>query len=149
MENALLVRLGQVGLRVPGVLWQRITAREAQRSGRGIGWMTPGHHRVRDFAVTEIVRSGKALSPAQIASGTGLRIDLVRVLLGELERGQLTGRELAAVIDSVCAHCSRPMQIEVASSLRYQVTTRGAAPLISVPLVNFKRLKDPSIIHAF
>ncbi len=41
------------------------------------------------------------------------------------------------------------MRIEVTSSLRYRVTTPDAAPVISVPLVNFKRLKDPSIIHAF
>jgi hypothetical protein len=88
MENTLLVRLGRVGLRVPGVLWQRIIAAEAQRSGRGIGWMTPGHHRVRDFAVTEVVRTGRPLSPAQLARGTGLGLDQVRVLVGELERGK-------------------------------------------------------------
>jgi hypothetical protein len=64
-------------------------------------------------------------------------------------QGQLTGRDLTAVIDTACAHCSRPMRIEVTSSLRYQVTVGGAAPVISVPLVNLKRLKDPSIIHAF
>lgn len=42
------------------------------------------------------------------------------------------------------------MRIEVNSSLRYRVTAGDtAAPVISVPLVNFRRLKDPSIIHAF
>jgi hypothetical protein len=65
-------------------------------------------------------------------------------------QGQLTGRELTAVIDSACAHCSRPLRIEVTSSLRYRVMAGDtAAPVISVPLVNFKRLRDPSIIHAF
>ncbi len=64
-------------------------------------------------------------------------------------QGQLTGRELTAVIDTTCAHCSRPIQVEVTSSLRYQVQTPEATPVISVPLVNFKRLEDPSIIHAF
>jgi hypothetical protein len=61
----------------------------------------------------------------------------------------MTGRELMAAIDTVCAHCSRPLRVEVTGSLRYRVTTPGAAPVISVPLVNFERLKDPSIIHAF
>ncbi len=61
----------------------------------------------------------------------------------------MTGRELTAVIDTECAHCSRPLRIEVTSSLRYRVTTPDAVPVISIPLVNFKRLKDPSIIHAF
>ena len=64
-------------------------------------------------------------------------------------QGQLTGREVTAVIDTACAHCSRPVQVEVTSSLAYRVTTPGAVPVISVPLVNLKRLKDPSIIHAF
>ena len=88
MENVLLVRLGRVGLRVPSALWQRIMAREARRSAGGIGWMTPEHQRVRDFAVTEIVRTGKALSPAQIGAGTGLGADRVPGLVGELERGK-------------------------------------------------------------
>ena len=88
MENALTVRLGRAGLRVPRRLWQRIVAGEARRSASGIGWMTPEHHRVRDFSVTEIVRTGKALSPAQIAAGTGLSSDRVAVLADELERGK-------------------------------------------------------------
>ncbi len=64
-------------------------------------------------------------------------------------QGQLTGRGLTAVIETACAHCGQPVGVEVTSSLAYRVTTPGAAPVISVPLVNFKRLKDPSIIHAF
>lgn len=88
MENALVVRLGSAGLRVPRALWQRIVTGEARRSARGIGWMTPDHHRVRDFAVTEIVRTGEPLSPAQIAAGTGLGDDRVAGLTGELERGK-------------------------------------------------------------
>ncbi len=46
------------------------------------------HHRVRDFAFTEIVRTGKELSPAHIAAGTGLGADRVAGLTGELERGK-------------------------------------------------------------
>ncbi len=64
-------------------------------------------------------------------------------------QGQLTGREQTAIIETACAHCSWPVQVEVTSSLAYRVTTPSAAPVISVPLVNLKRLKDPSIIHAF
>jgi hypothetical protein len=64
-------------------------------------------------------------------------------------QGRLTGRELTAVIQTTCAHCSWPIEVEVTSSLAYRVRTPGSSPVISVPLVNFKRLKDPSIIHAF
>lgn len=88
MKDALVVRLGRAGLRVPRALWWRIVSGEARRSADGIGWMTPEHHRVRDFAVTEIVRTGKALSPAQIAAGTGLGGDRAAVLIGDLERAK-------------------------------------------------------------
>ena len=64
-------------------------------------------------------------------------------------QGQLAGRELTAVIETACAHCSLLVEVEVTSSLAYRVITPGAVPVISVPLVNLKRLKDPSIIHAF
>ena len=64
-------------------------------------------------------------------------------------QGQLTDRELTAVIDTRCAHCAVPLRIEVSSSLGCRLASRDAAPVVSVPLVNLKRLKDPSIIHAF
>jgi len=64
-------------------------------------------------------------------------------------QGRLTNRDLTAVIDSECAHCAQPLQIELTSALGYRVVTDGAEPMISLPLIDFKRLKDPSIIHAF
>jgi hypothetical protein len=88
VDNSLLVRLGRVGVRVPGALFQRIIAGQARRSGRGLGWMTPQHHRVHDFAVTEIVRTGAALSPAQLAAGTGLAAAAAAALVADLERGK-------------------------------------------------------------
>jgi hypothetical protein len=88
VENALVMRLGRAGLRVPGVVWQRIMAAQARRSAAGISWMTPDHHRVRDFAFTEIVRTGQTLSPRQIAAGTGLSASRAAGVTGELERGK-------------------------------------------------------------
>jgi hypothetical protein len=35
------------------------------------------------------------------------------------------------------------------SDLRYSVHTAGASPLVFVPMVDFERLEDPSIIDAF
>jgi hypothetical protein len=40
------------------------------------------------------------------------------------------------------------MRIEVDSRLNWRVLD-GEEPLIFAPLVNFEKLKDPSIIHAF
>jgi len=63
-------------------------------------------------------------------------------------QGHLWKMSLAVTITTVCAHCARPMHLEVDSELHYRVAD-GAEPLIAVPLVDFEKLKDPSIIHAF
>jgi hypothetical protein len=47
--------------------------------------MTEEHHRVRDFAVAELPRLGRALPPEHIAERTGLRLDRVEAILEELE----------------------------------------------------------------
>ena len=64
-------------------------------------------------------------------------------------QGRLTGQDIEAIVDTECAHCSAPMQVEVSSALRYRIITEGADPLISMPIVNLQGLKDPSIIHQF
>jgi hypothetical protein len=63
--------------------------------------------------------------------------------------GQLTGPGLTAVIETACAHCSRPVEAEVTSSPACRVISPGAAPVIRIPQVNSERLRDLSIIHAF
>jgi len=62
--------------------------------------------------------------------------------------GHLRNQPLAVIFRTECAHCAQPMQIEIDSHLGYRVVA-GADPLIFVPMVDFERLKDPSIIHAF
>ena len=63
-------------------------------------------------------------------------------------QGHLRNESLVVSIRTECAHCARRMQIEVDSRLSYQVA-EGADPLIFIPLVDFEKLKDPSIIDAF
>jgi hypothetical protein len=89
MSDALLVRLGRFGVRLPRPLWRWVIAREAQRSARSIAWMTPEHHRARDFAVTEIARTGEPLAPGRIAAATGLADDRAAAIVEELERGKI------------------------------------------------------------
>ena len=64
-------------------------------------------------------------------------------------QGRLTGQDIQAIVDTECVHCAAPMQIELTSALSYRVVTDGAEPLISMPLVDLKRIQDPSIIHVF
>jgi hypothetical protein len=63
-------------------------------------------------------------------------------------QGHLRSEAIGVEIETECAHCSRSMRIELESDLRYRIA-EGADPLIFVPLVDFEKLKDPSIIDAF
>jgi hypothetical protein len=64
-------------------------------------------------------------------------------------QGQLRNESLVFSIETECAHCGQPLHIEMDSELSYSVAEQDAAPLIFVPLVDFARLEDPSIIDAF
>lgn len=64
-------------------------------------------------------------------------------------QGRLLRRDLEAHIDTSCVCCEQELRLTVRSDLSYEVRSDGARPLLSVPFVDFKKLKDPSIIHAF
>jgi hypothetical protein len=64
-------------------------------------------------------------------------------------QGHLRGESLSAVVETACAHCQRPLHIELDSELSYRVVEEGAAPLVHVPLVDVHELEDPSIIDGF
>jgi len=64
-------------------------------------------------------------------------------------QGRLRKERLRATIESECARSSQPLAIEVDSELRIRVLSEGARPVLVSPRVNFARLKDPCIIHAF
>jgi len=50
---------------------------------------------------------------------------------------------------TVCAQSGREIHLTIDSDLNITVHNSDADPLVFVPLVNFARLKDPSIIDAF
>jgi hypothetical protein len=64
-------------------------------------------------------------------------------------QGQLRKEKMTYTIHTACAHCGKEIQIEVDSDLNYTVADSDADPLIFVPMVDFGKLKDPSIIDAF
>ncbi len=63
-------------------------------------------------------------------------------------QGHLRNESLSVNIRTQCAHCFRPMRVEIDSDLSCRVE-EGAEPMVFVPLVDFEKLKDPSIIDAF
>ena len=63
-------------------------------------------------------------------------------------QGHLRNESITITIKTECAHCSRSIQLELDSESNYRVV-KGADPLVFVPLVDFEKLEDPSIIDAF
>jgi hypothetical protein len=85
--DTLLIRLRRFGVRIPRILWHRLVAAEARRSGKRLEWFAADHHAVRDFAVTEIARTGSPVPPDRIAAATGVADERLPAVLDELERG--------------------------------------------------------------
>ena len=53
------------------------------------------------------------------------------------------------VVETACAHCSRPMRVEIDSELGWRALDEGADPFVFVPDVDLYALEDPSIIESF
>jgi hypothetical protein len=64
-------------------------------------------------------------------------------------QGQLRQEKLSVSIQTECGHCHKPLNLEIDSELNFEVQEPEAAPLVFVPMVNFQKLDDPSIIDAF
>jgi hypothetical protein len=58
---------------------------------------------------------------------------------------------LTITVNTECAHCGRPMEIEIDSEINFHVRDeeKGCSPVAFVPDVNVLTLKDKSIINAF
>jgi hypothetical protein len=64
-------------------------------------------------------------------------------------QGHLRGEQLDFVIETECGHCHQPLHIEIDSELDYRVVEGGAEPVVYVPMVDFDKLDEPSIIDSF
>jgi hypothetical protein len=62
--------------------------------------------------------------------------------------GHLRYDEAEVTIQSECAHCAQPIRLEIDRALRYRVL-EGGDPLVFLPLLDFEKLKAPSIIDDF
>ena len=52
-------------------------------------------------------------------------------------------------ITTECACCSRPIHLTVSHDLSWTIAEPEASPMLLVPMVDFTRLKAPSIIDDF
>ena len=63
-------------------------------------------------------------------------------------QGHLRNEVIEVTIESECAHCAQPIRLEIDRELRYRVL-EGGDPLVFLPLLDFEKLKAPSIIDDF
>jgi hypothetical protein len=85
MKDRLLLGIGRSMVPIPRMVWQRLFQANVAKTRARSGFMSQDHHRVRDFAVTELPRLGAPLSPQSIAGALDLPVPRVRSLLEELE----------------------------------------------------------------
>ena len=64
-------------------------------------------------------------------------------------QGRLRAHALAVDIETVCAHCARPMRLTADSELRFRVHDTAADPLVFSPQVDWATFEEPNITHAF
>jgi hypothetical protein len=86
MKDGMLLGLGRKLVDLPRPLWRRHLRHEGEHAETRLDFMSTDHHRVRDFAVLELPRLGKPLSPDYIAQRLELPVERVVAILDELER---------------------------------------------------------------
>jgi hypothetical protein len=85
MNKSLLLGLSRYLLPVPRPLWQREVDQRARSNQDSLAFMSPDHHRVRNFVVVELPRLGRPILPAWIAERLNLPLESVQRILVELE----------------------------------------------------------------
>ena len=71
---------------IPGMVWRRVVRSNASKTPDRLQFMTLDHHRVRDFAVDRLFRTGTPLPPDEIARSLDLSLRRVGEILDDLEK---------------------------------------------------------------
>jgi hypothetical protein len=64
-------------------------------------------------------------------------------------QGHLRGEPLTLTVETECAHCARPIRLQIDGNLNAYVLTEGAEPMVFVPTIDLTTVDDPSIIDVF
>ena len=64
-------------------------------------------------------------------------------------QGRLRDEPLSFDIESECACCREPIRFTMGRDLSFTLADPGSDPIFFVPMVDFTRLKAPSIIDDF
>ncbi len=86
MQDTILVGRGRDLVAIPEAVWHSHREEGGHDAEDTLGFMSADHHRVRNFAVSEIPRLGIPLPPELIAERLGLPAARVTAILEDLER---------------------------------------------------------------
>ena len=86
MDEQVLIGRGNQMLAVPQAQWEKHLGAIPEHGLERLAFMTPDHHRVRYFAVRELVAQARPLEPKYIAGTLGLALERTVEILAELEQ---------------------------------------------------------------
>ncbi len=86
MKKRMLLGVHRHTVGVPHFIWNRQVEGGARHNSERLAFMSPEHHAVRNFAVTELPRAGAPLPPEYIAGKLGLPLERVLAVLDDLEK---------------------------------------------------------------
>ena len=86
MRDALRIGVGPFMLPMPSFLWRRKVGADGGKMGARLRFMSEDHHRVRDFAVRELARTGAPVHTTTLAEALGLDLPTATHLIEDLER---------------------------------------------------------------
>ncbi len=86
MNKSLLLGWKNLLLRIPRPIWQQEIARSTRAREKSLAFMTPNHHRVRDFVIRELPRICEPIPPDMIVQNLGLDQERVVSILDDLEK---------------------------------------------------------------
>ena len=86
MKETVLIGRGHEITAIPRSMWEGHLAQIPTHAGERLAFMSADHHRVRNFVVKELPRTGKPLPPSSIALSLDLPLERVNTILDELEQ---------------------------------------------------------------
>ena len=86
MSEEVLIGRSHAILRVPRETWAQHLSQAPEHARARLRFMSEDHHRVRNMAVTELVRRGRPIDPEVFSQALQLSIPEVETILEELEQ---------------------------------------------------------------
>ena len=86
MRRGVLLGIWRFMIPIPRFMWQKQIATNARKFEVRLQFLSKEHHLIRNFAVTQLPRAGRTLTPEYIAQQLNLPVGRVKLILEDLEK---------------------------------------------------------------